>query len=374
MKISVLREELLDVLEAVGITVSQRSPLLLLESVLLEAKDGKLIICSVDGTASAKGTLYSEEEEGGSTCINYALFKDVVKSLPDDNITIESDERICRISCGRAKFELAALNFTDFPTPFNQSFEESLQVNQQEFKTAVNKVLPFVALVEGTMPALAGVNFEVGDGRMTLVGCDGYRIATTTLDVETMRSDVSFVLPAKYVKEIARLCSADEDELEIRIPDAGNTVSFELPNVVINIQRIAGNYPNWKKIIPAEFGATVRVNKNDLYGALERASLVFDDVRERKSVLTIKNNQVLITAKSDMSRIEESVSAKADAEFKIGFNTKYLLDVLKQMESENIALRFAQPNSVSPVYVKDDNFAAFVLPIKLKEQEETTAA
>lgn len=363
MRIEVLKEELMDVLEAVGITVSQKSTISLLEAVLLKAKDGKLTIYSADGTASARGMLYSEEEEEGSTCINYVLFKDVVKSLPNDNIIIEADEQLCRISCGNAKFELVAYNFNDFPMLSNQTFEESLQVNQQEFKTVVSKVLPFIALAEGTMPALTGVNFEIENGKMTLVGCDGYRIATVSLDVETMCPNTSFVLPAKYVKEIARLCSADEDELQICIPSSGNVVSFEFPNVTITVQKIAGKYPNWKKIIPTEFGATVRVNKNDLYGALERASLVFDDVRERKSVLTIKNNQVLVTAKSDMSRIEESISAKADAEFRIGFNTRYLLDVLKQIESEDIVLKFPKADPISPVYVQDDNFTAFVLPV-----------
>ncbi|SHF76681.1 DNA polymerase-3 subunit beta [Caldanaerobius fijiensis DSM 17918] len=375
MKIEVLKEELMDVLEAVGTTVAQKSTLPVLQAVLLEAEDGKLTIYGIDGTASARGTVYVEQEKAGVTCINYVLFKDVVKSLPNNNITIETDEHSCKFSCNNATFELVTYNPQDFPKPFGQTTQTSLQVNQQEFKATVSKVLPFVAPVEGTMPALTGVNFEIEDGRMTLVGCDGYRIAVTTIKgICEDEIKTSFVLPAKYVKEIARLCSADEDELQICIPSSGNTVSFELPNVVINIQRIAGNYPNWKKIIPAEFGATVRVNKDDLYGALERASLVFDDARERKTVLNIKNNQILITAQSDTSKVEESISAKADAEFRVGFNTRYLIDVLKQIESENIALKFVKADPISPVYVKDDNFAAFVLPIKLKEEQKTTAA
>ena len=238
-----------------------------------------------------------------------------------------------------------------------------VEVPQNILKNMI-KGTSFAIAQDETRPILQGVLFEVKDKTLNLVALDGYRLAIRSeyLDSEI---DIEKVIPGKTLNEVSKILEDTNDIVEINFTN--NHILFNLNKTRIISRLLEGKYVNYKSLLPQEHKLTVTVKKQDLQNGIERASLMAKDGNNNLIKLDIQDEAVIITSNSQLGKVREEVLINLQGDkIQIAFNSRYLIDVLKNFEEEEVILEMT--SSVSPCIIKAkeaDNYKYLVLPVRL---------
>ena len=222
----------------------------------------------------------------------------------------------------------------------------------------------FAITQDESRPILQGILFEVKDGHLNLVALDGYRLAIRTELLDTSNS-INAVIPGRTLIEVAKILE-DSDE-NVNITFTTNHILFSLENTKVISRLLEGEYIKYNSLLPQEYKLLVNVKRQDLQNGIERASLMSTDSNSNLIKLNIESDTIIITSNSQLGKVREEVAIDLQGEsLQIAFNSRYILDILKNMEAEEIVMEFT--SSVSPCILKDkesDNCKYLVLPVRL---------
>lgn len=365
MKINISKNDLSDAINTVFKGISSRSTLPILAGMLLEAKpDGTVTFQTTDLEISIRHTAVADVVESGKTVLPGKLFSDIVKTLPDAAVGIDSDESVAHIDCLGSSFTLSTLNATDFPYFPEVSADTVIELDPASLEKAVLKVSRAVSKDE-SRAILTGVLFSVEEGKVRLAATDSYRLAVANMPLESGGSDgFQAVVPGRTFEDVARLASSEKS---ISIGFSENQIVFSFGSTTFVSRKIEGTYPNYKQLIPPSHEVTVRLDTKEFTTAIKRVSLLAQSHTPVKLSFSSEAQQVTVSAKTqDVGGASEVVEAVVEGEdIEIAFNHQYLLDGLNAVEGDAV-LELQTP--LKPGIMKsseEDGFIYLAMPVRL---------
>ncbi len=335
-----------------------------LECIKLSAVNDSLTLSAFDGEISIETRIKADVMEEGELCVNGKIFADFVNKISGFEIVIASDEKGIVIRYADSESYMQALSADEFPCFIDHSNgeKEYFEIQESAFKDLISKIV-FCCASDGSRPILKGALLETKEGKLTATALDGFRMAYAYTDVVGSSTEMKIVCPARTLVEISRMLSSDEN---LKVYADKYLLSVAVKDTVITSRLYAGEFVKKENIFPLDFTTRVTTKRAELIESVERALVLIRGDKYNLVILDVKNGKIVITANSDMGKIEETVSAELDGkEVKVAMNSKFLLDAVKALNEEDILLSFN--TAVTPFTlenVEDKTAQYLVLPLR----------
>jgi len=308
-------------------------------------------ISAFDLEKGLRSTIECNVYEEGLFVINTQKILQIVRALPDGDITLEIDNTgKVQISGGYSKFEIAATPGDDFPIMPMFIGENVYKIPQYKVRSLISETI-FAVAQNDQRAAFNGALFKIKDGELTVVGCDGNRLAAakcSIADTNDSPADAEMVIPGKFLGELMKLLRDTEDELTMMI--GRKHIIFNIDGIYFFTRMLETEYINYEKLLPTTYMTQAYLSRAELLGAVERASIVTEDKlggSGRSYVkLDFSGNAITMSSVSSGGSVFEKVMiAKDGADVTIGFNCRYLLESLKACPSDcdRIRIRLNSP-------------------------------
>lgn len=346
--------------------ISTRTTLQILDGILLETINGRLKLTATDLEIRIETYLDCDIIEEGAIVVNSRIFGDIIKKLPNSSINIQVEDNNINITCESSEFNIlgsSPYEYPELPTIVNQN---SFNIPKDLFKSAIRQTV-FATTQDETRPILTGVLLEITNGNGYFVALDGYRLALRSIPVD-LKEDIKIVIPGRVLGELNKILDDDEN---LTITTAPGHVIFDMGDTVVSSRLLEGQFLNYKDIIRKDHKTNVKVNRKELQDSLERASLLAKEEKANLVKLNIANNQIIIKSNSEIGNVNEEIPSEQEGEdVNIAFNSKYVIDGIKAIDSEEIELYFMgslNPCIINPV--GDKNYTYLVLPVRLAQED-----
>lgn len=353
--------------EGISITskaITGKTTMPILEGIYIDAKKEGLTLIGSDMDVSIETKVEADILEEGKIVIDAKIFGEIIRKLPNSDIKIETLENdIIQITCEKSVFNLVYMNAEDYPAIPNINENLSAEVPQNILKNMI-KGTSFAIAQDETRPILQGILFEVNNKNLNLVALDGYRLAIRNEFLDN-DNNIEVVIPGKTLNEVSKILEDTSDIVKITFTN--NHILFNLNNTKIISRLLEGKFVNYSSLLPQEHKILVDVNKQQLQNCIERASLMAKDSNSNLIKLDVQEDTMIITSNSQLGKVREELNINLQGEsIQIAFNSRYLLDVLKNMDDDEVKLEMT--SSVSPCVIKGkniDNSKYLVLPVRL---------
>lgn len=346
--------------------VERRNTVPILANVLVKNSGGLLSLTATDMDLDIVEGVPSVECSDGATTLPVHMLCDIVRKLPDGSqITLKSDGDRAELACGRSQFTLPCLPVEDFPVIGQGNLPHSFSMPVADLKELIDHT-KFAMSTEETRYFLNGLFFHVAvDGEsqenvLRIVATDGHRLAQAQVPLPEGAAEIpAVIIPRKTVVELRKLL--DEVNEPITIGISQNKISFAFGGVRLTSKLIDGTFPDYKKVIPQNNDKILTVNTKAFAEAVDRVATISTD-KIRAIKLHITSSQITLTAAgADSGRAQEELETVYGGQtLEIGFNSRYLLDIIAQIQTERTALALSdvaaptivtEPNSTDALYV-----------------------
>ena len=371
MKFICEREKLLKAINSVVRGVASKTTMPIWEGILIQTNDNEIKLTTYDLEIGIEYVIESEVEEQGNTVVNAIMFSEIIRKLPDTQISITLNENnLLVIECEGSLYKLATMNPEEFPELPKINIESSIQLDQKTLKSMIRKTI-FAVSIEENRPIFTGCLFAINDNKLNVVAVDGFRLAWTSNFLENKSSDFKAVIPGKTLNEVNKIILDSYDFIKIGV--SKNQALFEMENCKIVTRLLDGEFLNYKSVIPQNWETRIRVNRRDIQECFERVSLISASSTEKEKKYPVKINievgKITISCTNQTGDAKEELFIETEGkDLEAGFNPKYFLDALKVIDDEEIFINFG--TSISPCIIKpieNEDYTYMILPIRMKD-------
>lgn len=372
MKIKCTREALLFNINIALKAVAGKTTYEILECILLTADDGcfKMLANNLEIGIETAG-IDAEILESGSTAVNAKLFSEIIRSLPDDDVSISADEKNhVIIKSGKSKFNISGSAADQFPRLSGIDKKNKYTFSALEFKSMIRQTI-FSVSADESKPVFTGELLEAKGFDFNMVSTDGFRMSFRRTAMTEKPDDVKLIIPAKALSEISKILSDDENS-KINIYYNENQALFEMDSCVMLSRLINGEFINYEQIFTNDYTTRIEIDRISFLRSLERAALIsYGNKKTPVKIEVSQENKIIITSNTDINTSYEELNVYFEGkELTIGFNPRYLIDTLKAIEDEVISCQFM--TELSPCIIKgvgNDDYKYLILPLKLRNDE-----
>lgn len=365
MKFTIMQNQLSEKISIVQRAVSSRVIIPELEGILIEAKEGLLSLTTTDSEIiSIKTNIDCTIEEEGRALVNARILGDIIRRLPSEPVHISVEGQKMLIRCKNSKFDLLTMDPQEFPPLPRIERDQEITLSSSVLKNAI-KQTSFAVSQDQNKRNLTGVLFELKDGQISFVSLDGYRLSVLREDLDTS-GEFEAIIPGQALNELERILGDDQEE-NIKIFFSKNNVCFDMYDTVFFSQLIDGKFFNYEDIIRKDHATSISVNREDFQESLERASLLARQEKANLIKLSFSDSNCLIQSNTDLGSVEENIGCDIDGiDQVIAFNSRYLLEGIKNMRDETILIHLL--DDVNPMIIvgeDSESYLYLVLPVRL---------
>lgn len=358
---AILSEAVAAVSRAVSKTVSIPS----LEGIYLDARENAVTMCGYNLDMAIRTKIEVNVQESGKACIPAKLFGEIISKMPDQDVTIETEEKeVVRIRCGKSKYKVTGYKPDEFPQLPQPSCDHSVNIPNNTLKSMIRQTLFAVAKVG--KPIHTGALLEIGNGKIHMVGVDGYRMAIREETVKCDEQNLHFVVPGNTLQEVSRLIPDDDKPCSITIGD--RHAMFTLGDYTVISRLLEGQFLDWRAALPKSSAQTAVVSTDDLIASVQRVALIITDALKSPVRCRLDGNSVSLSSRNVTGTADDQCDIKySGAPLEIGFNDRYLLEALQNTDCDKVRLKLNGP--LSPLLISPMNGSSFlfvVLPVRLK--------
>jgi DNA polymerase III subunit beta len=344
----------------------------ILENFLFELEKGALTVTASDLQTSMITELQVESKEKGSIAVPARILLDTLKNLPEQPVTFSIDESTysVEIISDNGRYKLSGENATDFPKVPSVSNDYTAEISTEVLSRAINNTI-FATSNDELRPAMTGVYVNLGDKNSTFVATDGHRL------VRYRRADVksdngsSIIIPRKALNLLKATLPTENTEVSLNF-NLSNAY-FKFGNIKMICRLIDERFPDYDNVIPTQNNIQMSIERTDLLGALKRIS-IYANKTTHQVRLKITGSELQISAEDlDFSNeANERLSCEHDGEdIEIGFNAKFLIEMLTNMDSDKIKLTMSAPNKAGVILPaekdKSEDILMLVMPVMLNQ-------
>ncbi len=365
MKFSCLKSDLLSALSIALKAVPSKTSLPILECILMEAQDGELKLTTNDMEMGIETVIDAQVKEQGKLALNAKIFSEIVRKLPEDTVVVEEKEnRSVLISCGKAKFTIAGQEGNDFPMPPAVEKKNAVQVSQFTLKELIRQTIFSVSDNENNK-VMTGEFFEINENELKVTSLDGHRISIRNVTLKENYAPTSAIIPGKMLLEIGKILPGDMDQ-NVNLYFMERHVLVEFNRTVIVSRLIEGKYYNVNQMIISDYDTKVVVNKREMMDCIDRAILLVRDSDKRPVILSIHDEGISMNMNTSLGNMDEEITVfKEGNDLTIGFNPKFLMDALRAIDEEEVAIYMT--NAKAPCFIRDVNnsYIYLILPVNI---------
>ncbi len=335
MKLKIDQKHLLKHVQGISAVVPTKTSLPILSTFLLESKgDGKVTLTANDLAVSLSTTIECETEGGGSVAIPGKKFFEIVRSLPGDTVEIDIDGEKIGIKCRKSRFRMVGKSAEEFPKLPAQKPIATFNIKTETMEDMVTKT-SYAVSNDLTRPSLCGVLWEIKAGNLNMVATDGHRLAKVELDQAVPEVSANEFIVSPKALNILRSLAADKDELGVSL--AENHITFDLGDSVVYSRLLEGPFPDYNQVIPKKNEKRLVINRDELTDACRRVAILSSVVTHQVKLVLGKDKLTISVNTPDVGEaVEEVPCSFAESQMEIGYNARYLLDILKTMDSEDV--------------------------------------
>ena len=366
MKLSCWQEELAQGLKIVKRAVASRSPIPILHNVKLEAKDGRLELFATNLEIGIECTIIAQVEEEGAITVPALTFAELIDTLPRDvvNISLKESSQTLQVECQGQKANVKGIEAEEFPVAAEFGTEGVFELPADIFCRMIKRAS--IAAGDGKIrPVLAGILVELVKGQLSLVAADGFRLSICNTEVSEEREAI-VIVPARSLMELTKI-GLDIDFIQVDVHE--NRVLFQAGDTKLVCQVINGEFPDYRKMYSSGYTTRAVVNTDDFKRACTMTKVFAKEVADVATVeVSSALRQLTISALSP-ERGDSAAEVETEVEgedITIGLNAIYLLDVLRVIESEQVAMEATSPLSAVTIKPLDDSdFSYIVMPMTI---------
>ncbi|MDD3625691.1 MAG: DNA polymerase III subunit beta [bacterium] len=370
MKFTVDKEIFAKAMHQLSGVILQKSTINILFNALLEAKDDKLKITTTDLEITLIKEIPADIIEPGSIALPARKLYEISRNIPTEEFEFtQLDSKNVQIKGGALSYKLNGQLKDEFPQTPDYDIEKNITVSQKELKSLINKTIISVSTDE-TRFTLMGVYLCVEDGYLIFVSTDGHRLSMGKFKEKlSVELGNNMIIPAKTLNTLKDLLEDNEEKkVEINLTKKENQILFTLENSILISRLITGEYPNYKSVVPSDFEMDIIISKNILIDSTQRVGLMADSKRNSIKYEFKKGELIVNTITPEVGEGKEVVPIDfSGSPIELLFNSKYITDILKNIETENVILKVINPTS--PVLFlpadKEQNYKFVLMPMRL---------
>ena len=352
--------------KAVGIVmkaVPTRTTMNILGCILIDATTNEIKFTGNDMELGIETIVEGEIIEKGKVAIDAKLFSEIVRKLPDNDITLTTDSNNnALITCEKSKFNIAGKSGDDFSYLPAIIKDKMITLSQFQLKEVINQTIFSIAINDNNK-MMTGELFEVNEGTLKVVGLDGHRIAIRNINLEGRADDVRVDIPGKTLQEISKILNADAESF-VNIYFTNNHVLFEFDQTHVVSRLIEGDYFKISQMLSNDYETKVSINKKEFLDSIDRANLLIREGDKKPIIINILNGLLQVNVNSAIGALNEDIDIdKEGKDIMIGFNPKFLMDALRVIDDENVTMYLV--NHKSPCFIRDkeENYIYLILPV-----------
>ncbi|NBV05886.1 MAG: DNA polymerase III subunit beta [Proteobacteria bacterium] len=368
MQFEVVKPVLLKAISNVNGAVEKKNTIPVLQNIKIDVKDGKVNLTATDMDILVTVNFDADIKNGGATTVPAQMFFDIVRKIPDLSAILISQESptILQIKSGKSKYNLPCIDAAEFPNLSEGELSKEIEVDSEGLAKMIDKTR-FAISNDETRYYLNGLflqSIKRDSGfELRSVATDGHRLALSYLPSENLDSEFGVILPKKSVAEIRRIIDGSK---KIKISVSRVKIKIIADNTVIVSKLIDGEFPDYEKVLPRANNQISVINKKSFFDCVDRVSTVATD-KHRSLKLTIENGKMNLQVNTnDGSFAYEELDVNYTSErIETGFNSRYLLDVISQIDKEELLMCFKDNASPAIIEAKDMNSVFVIMPVRV---------
>ncbi|MGK7369567.1 MAG: DNA polymerase III subunit beta [Candidatus Halalkalibacterium sp. M3_1C_030] len=367
MRFNVSSSELVKALSAVSGAVPNKATLPILETILFKSEDGQIRLTATDLEISIIEYMDADIEEDGAVAIPARRLIETLRQLPDIPVAFEVDDKFnIKFRTDKGTYKLVGDDPDEFPEVPNLDEGTTLSTTKDIMLKAIDKTL-FAVSNDDLRPAMMGVYFDIGPEESKFVATDGHRLVKYIKTDLTLDEEINFIVPEKALNLVQKALHSDECHMTVTDDHA----RFKSGNTIVITRLINEQYPNYESVIPRDNDKNLVISKEQMLATVKRVA-IFSSSTTRQIRLQMHPDKLTIRAEDiDMSsEAKETIACEySDEEMEIGFNAKYLADVLGNVDGDEVFFEFSTPNRAGIVKPseeeEDEQMLMLVMPVML---------
>ena len=355
-----------DLLKGVNIVlkaVPSKTTMSILECILIDASTGQIKMTANDMELGIETVIEGDIREKGIIAINAKIFSEIVRKLPDNDVTIETDANFqMLICCEKARFSIAGKSGEDFSyLPYIEK-AEPVVVSQFSLREVIKQTIFSISDNESNK-MMTGELFEISGNHLKVVSLDGHRVSIRNLELKGEYQPRKVIVPGKTLIEVSKILSGELDAL-VNLFFTKNHIVFEFDETTVVSRLIEGEYFRIEQMLSTDYETKVRVNKKELLNCIDRATLLIRESDKKPIIIQIEDGEMRLKLTSGVGSMnEEIVIEKEGKDILIGFNPKFMIDALRVIDDEMVTLYLVNPKA--PCFIRDEkeSYIYLILPV-----------
>ncbi|MDT0678618.1 DNA polymerase III subunit beta [Autumnicola musiva] len=370
MKFIVSSSYLLKQLQILGGVINNTNTLPILDNFLFDLKEDELTVSASDLETTMSAKLKVESDSEGKIAVPAKLLLDTLKTFPEQPLTfVAEDNNTIELSSNHGKYALAYADGEEFPNPVELEEPSSTLIEGDILATAIGKTI-FASGNDDLRPVMSGVFFQFSDEGLTFVATDAHKLVKYSREDVTASQSAEFIMPKKPLNLLKGILAGSESEVLIEYNDSNAKFTFDETQLICRL--IDGKYPNYEAVIPKENPNKLTIERNQFLSSVRRVS-IFSNKTTHQVRLKIAGAELNISAEDvDYSnKAEERLTcAYQGDDMQIGFNSRFLTEMLNNLNSDEVQLEMSLPNRagiLTPVDGLDpgERITMLVMPVML---------
>jgi len=363
MKLVCSKLNLLNGVQIVSKAVSNKTTMSILECILVDASKGRITLTANDMDLGIETIIEGNIIEKGVIALDAKIFLDIVRKLPDSDITIETDSSYKTvITCEKAKFTIIGKSGEDFSYLPVVEKEDNIVISQFTLKEVVRQTI-FSISDNDNNKMMSGELFEINENELKVVSLDGHRISIRKIELREEYESKKVIVPGKTLNEVSKILPGGADNF-VTISFTAKHIVFEFDNTTVVSRLLEGEYFKIDQMLSSDYETKVKVNKRELLECIDRATLLVKEGDKKPIIINILDGSMELRINSILGSMNEDIDIeKQGKDLMIGFNPKFLIDALRVIDDEEVELYMVNPKA--PCFIKnpEETYIYLILPV-----------
>lgn len=363
MKIICSKSNLLSGVQIVSKAVPNKTTMSILECILIETSGSDIKLMANDTELGIETIIEGTIAEKGIIALDAKIFSEIVRKLPDNDITIETDNSFKTvITCEKSQFVIIGKSGEDFSYIPTIERIDSIILSQFTLKEVIRQTI-FSISDNDNNKLMTGELFEISDYNMRVCSLDGHRISIRKISLKDSYFSRKVVVPGKTLNEIMKILPGDMEK-DVNIYFTDKHIVFEFDNTTVVSRLIEGEYFKIDQMLSSDFETKVTINKKEFLNCIDRTTLLVKEGDKKPVIINITDDLMELKINSTVGSMNEEIDInKQGKDLMIGFNPKFLIDALKVIEDEIIDIYMVNPKA--PCFIRDseEKYVYLILPV-----------
>lgn len=363
MKIICSKSDLISGLNIVSKAVPSKTTMSILECILIDCTKGDIRFIANDMDLGIETVISGVIKEKGIVALDASIFFNIIRSLPDNDVTIDCDgDYNTVISCEKTRLNIIGKSGDDFSYLPNVEKTNPVIISQYALKDVIRQTIFSIADNDANK-IMGGELFEINGDNLRVASLDGHRISIRNIKMKNSYNSSKVIIPGKTLNELSKIISGNEED-DINIYISEKHVVFEFDNTTVVSRLIEGEYFKIDQMLSDNYDTKITINKKELLNCISRATILIKEGDKRPIIINVGDNSIELKCNSTVGSLNENIDiVKEGKDQMIGFNPKFLIDVLRVIDDEEVSMYLLNPKS--PCFIKDadNSYIYLVLPV-----------